>query len=325
MLRCLANSAVEYISCHAKKVLNQLSAAAILLILMSVIGSVHAQARYTQRYDYRIVTTDDTDATRSIVEDLQKKIPSAQVVPDSLIRPTKTKSAISIAIGPLAFRSLLAQGGEGVIVSLFTSSQAYHAIVESMVMPRRTSVTAIYAEPSPLLQLRLVSMLHKKPARVAAILSSKTSYLEPMLRHMASQSGTELSIEYFGKGETLNRVLNRVSDIPFILAMPDSTIYNAENIRNILLTAYRRNQSVIGFSASLVKAGALASVYSDIEDINAQLGEMIAEYESSGKLAEPQFPKYFGTIVNEDVAQSLNIIIDDATKRFSRTPALSQP
>ena len=304
---------------------NRISAGAIFLILTLAVGLVRAERHDTQRYEYQIVTTDDTVATKKIVEDLLKKFPSAQTTPDSINRRSKTKKTVFIAIGPSAFRSVLSQARDGVIVSAFTSSQAYHAILESMPELRTAAITAVYAEPSPSVQLRLVSMLYRKPVKVAVILSNKTSYLEPMFQHIASQSWTDLSIEYYGASETLNRVLTRVADAPVILATPDNTIYNAENIRNILVTTYRRNQSVIGFSAALVKAGALASTYSEIEDINAQVDELIADYEASGKLAEPQFPKYFSTIVNEDVARSLNIVVDDSIKKFSRKPVVRQP
>jgi ABC-type uncharacterized transport system substrate-binding protein len=319
-----AGNAVRYILCRINRVFKRTSMVVVFLTLTFAVELVRAERHDIQRYDFQIVTTDDTDATKKIVEDLRKRFPSAQVEQDSINRRSKAKNTVYIAIGPSAFRSLLSQGRDGIIVSAFTSSQAYHTILESMPDSRTTSVTAVYAEPSPLMQLRLISMLHKKPVKVAVILSSKTSYLEPMFQHVASQSGTELSIEYYSQAETLNRVLNRVTDVPVILATPDSTIYNADNIRNILVTTYRRNQSVVGFSAALVKAGALASTYSDIEDINAQVDELIADYEKSGKLAEPQFPKYFSTIVNEDVARSLNIVVDDSTKKFSRKPALRQ-
>lgn len=318
-------NAVQYVLCYINRVARRISIVVIFLTLTFAVEIVKAERHDNQRYNFQIVTTDDTDATKKIVEDLRKRFSSAQVNSDPNNHRSKAKNTVYIAIGPSAFRQLLSQGRDGVIVSAFTSSQAYHAILEGMPETPKVSVTAIYAEPSPLLQLRLVSMLLKKPVKVAVILSNKTSYLQPMLQRMASQAKTELSIENFSSTDTLNSVLNRLTDVSVILATPDSTIYNAENIRNILVTTYRRNQSVIGFSAGFVKAGALASTYSDIEDINVQLDELIAEYEASGKLAEPQFPKYFSTTINEDVARSLNIIVDESTKKFSRKPPGGQP
>lgn len=299
----------------------------VLLTSFVIVGwSRAADPRETPRNEIQIVTTDESDTTKKVVEDFRKRFPSAQLLSDLTKRRQKKKNTLYITIGPTALRTLLSQGpADGVIVSTYTSSQAYRSIVDSMAPTRPAAITAVYADPAPVVQLRLISMLYKKPVGVAVILSSKTAYLEPILQRAASQTRTELTIENYASGENLNRALNRLADIPTILATPDSTVYNSENIRNILVTTYRRNQPVIGFSAALVKAGALASTYSDIEDINAHVDELISDFEASGKVAEPQFPKYFSVIVNEDVARSLNIVVDDSVKNFSRKPVVRQP
>lgn len=281
-----------------------------------------AESHDAQRHDFQIVTTDDSDTTRRIAQDLRKKFPSAQTLTDPAKRKRGGKDPVYITIGPSALRTLLAQRPEGTIISAFTSSQAYRAILESAPENRTAAITAIYAEPSPSVQLRLISMLYKRAVNTAVILSAKTAYLESALRRVASQMRIPipLTVETLSPDDNLNRVLNRLSDAPVILATPDSTVYNAENFRNILVTTYRNNQAVVGFSTALVKAGALATTYSDIEDIDAQIDELVSDFEASGKLPEPQYPKYFSTLVNEDVARSLNIVVDESVKSFSRKP-----
>jgi hypothetical protein len=297
----------------------------IALVFASFLLSGIAKASDLPGRHVQIAVADNTDTTRRIIESLQKRFPTAQVFMEPYKSASK-KSAIHIAIGPSAFRSLLAQNVGGVIVSTYISSQAYHTILESMPEPRFAPITAVYADPAPANQFQLISMLYKKPVNVAAILSDKTfAYCEPSLQRAAAQTGNVLRVENLSSQNTLNRVLNRLADVPVILATPDNAVYNADNIRNILITAYRRNQSVIGHSVALVNAGALATVYSNIDDINAQIDELIGEFEASGKLPEPRFPKYFSVAVNEDVARSLNIVVDDLAKKFSRKPPVKQP
>ena len=121
-----------------------------------------------------------------------------------------------------------------------------------------------------------------------------------------------------GPDEDINRVLNRVAPADVLLAMPDSGVYNTDTIRNILLSTYRHKQGVIGFSADMVKAGALATTYSDIEDIDAQVAEMAHAFARTGELPPPQFPRYFRTIVNDGVARSLDLDVSPAARSFAR-------
>ena len=67
-------------------------------------------------------------------------------------------------------------------------------------------------------------------------------------------------------------------------------------------------------------AGALASTYSDLEQINAHIADLAGEYLDTGELAAPQFPRYFKTMVNEGVARSLDVKIDPAVRNFSSQP-----
>jgi hypothetical protein len=67
---------------------------------------------------------------------------------------------------------------------------------------------------------------------------------------------------------------------------------------------------------------ACASAYSDVDDIVAHLGEMISEVESTGLLPMPQYPKYFQTQINDSVARSLNVVVDEPARAFSRKPGV---
>jgi ABC-type uncharacterized transport system substrate-binding protein len=130
----------------------------------------------------------------------------------------------------------------------------------------------------------------QKARHVAVLLSDKNAYLLPILRRAAAQTNIELAVEPLSDEHGLNRVLNRVSTASALLAIPDSTIYNAETIRTILITTYRRDQLVFGFSTAFVKAGAAATTYSNIEDIAAQVEELLDDFTASGRVPDAQFP-----------------------------------
>jgi putative ABC transport system substrate-binding protein len=92
-----------------------------------------------------------------------------------------------------------------------------------------------------------------------------------------------------------------------LLAIPDSLIYNNSNIRNILLTTYRRGDPVIGLSHAYVNAGALAAIFSTPEQLAAQTGTTVISFAQTGQLPEPQYPVSFSIAVNQQVARSLEI------------------
>ncbi|TFW25779.1 hypothetical protein E4L96_04845 [Massilia arenosa] len=250
--------------------------------------------------EIEIVTADDSNLTRRIAEDLRQRV---RAIPGSLRKP------IAVTIGPVALRREVTQRTGGVILSAYTSSQVWHAIGATQ---PGVEISGVYAEPNPADQLGLVALLYRRPVRVAAILSSDAAFFRPLL--------PSVSIEPFGEKDDINKVLNRMAQTQVLLALPDRAVFTTENVRNILLSTYRHGQGVIGFSADMVKSGALATTFSDLQDINIQLTEIIAAYALGGDLPPPQFPRYFRTIVNEGVARSLNLALDDGIRHYARRP-----
>lgn len=289
------------------------------MFLLTVFWSTVVCSTEPAGFSICAVIADQSETTKQIVGKLQNKLPVVQVVQYPNLDCTKKQTHVYLAVGPAALRSLLAQGKDGAILSIFTSSQAYRSILESF-PKHRHNVTAIFAEPSPADQLQLISLLYKRRINVAVLLSEKNQYLLPLLKASASQSNIDLSIEPVTSEDDINRTLNKVTNASVILATPDKEIYNAENIRTILTTTYNHDQVVIGFSAAFVKAGALASTYSSIEEMTEQIAEMLNTFAVTGRLSDPQFPKYFSVVINDSVARSLNLIVDDRVRKFQRKP-----
>jgi len=263
----------------------------------------------TQGYRFQIITGDDSAVTHRIAEDLYKRlVPTFAAFRTEL---AQKRRMLYVAIGPTALRDALSRRCDCVVISAYTSSQVWRTVTSRPVKPRRMAITAIYAEPAPADQMRLAALLYGRPVRVGVLLGPDTAFLRPVLHDAAE-------VQMFSPGEDLNHTLNSMTRAEMLLALPDSDIYNAENVRNILLSTYRRKQGVLGFSADMVKVGALATTYSEIEDINAQVAEIASNFVATGELAPPQFPRYFRTIINEGVASSLDLRVTDAARNFAR-------
>lgn len=278
-----------------------------------------AWAVSAQRFDLQIITADQSKSTIMIVDALRARFPGASTASQVGKRRTAGRLSIFLAIGPEALRYLAGVAPGGPVISTFTSHKVFHAVLDKS-PSRNGQITAIYADPSPAQQFQLIGMIYRKPIRVGVILSSENDHILGVLRRSVSERVAEVTYETLAPGEDITRVLTRLADVQAILATPDSVVYNAETIRTILVSTYRRNQALIGFSSAMVKAGALASTFSGIDDIVAQIENMLGDYEATGVLPEPQFPKFFDTVVNEDVARSLNIVISRQVTNFSRKP-----
>lgn len=289
----------------------QLALAAVMAWLSIAGSGAQARAPDTSGYRFQIITADDSSVTRRIADDLYKQL--APIFSGFRTELAQHRRMVLVAVGPVALRNVAARKCDCVVIAAYTSSQVWRTVTTSLQPSRVLSMTAIYAEPSPADQLRLIDLLYKRPVRVAAIVSSNTGFLKPTLQGIAE-------IQHYDPSEDINVVLNRIGKTEVLLAMPDRSVYNTENVRNILLSTYRHNQAVIGFSADMVMAGALATTYSNIEHINAQVADVAAEFVNTGELAPPQFPRYFSTVINEGVARSLEVAVDDAARNFGRRP-----
>jgi ABC-type uncharacterized transport system substrate-binding protein len=107
----------------------------------------------------------------------------------------------------------------------------------------------------------------------------------------------------------LDRLLRR-SDA--MLAIVDPLVFNRNNVRNVLLTAYRNKVPVFGVSEPYTRAGSVAAVYSTPGHIGAQLAEEILAFATVGDagLPTPQFPRYFSVAYNARVARSLDLSLE---------------
>jgi hypothetical protein len=268
--------------------------------------------------DVRIVLGSSGAPGVRVAEQLRSKFPGSQIVGDVSALP-KHGNFRYIAIGPAALESLLAKDIEDPVFALLVPRLSYREILENTGRGRTSHVTAIYAEASPEAQMHLARRLLKRETRIAVLYSPRTTYLLGLLRNAAAQAG--LRVEFIlVDDEGLNRALNQASDSAAILAIPDDSIYNAQNIRTILLSTYQRGQPVLGFSTSLVKAGALGTTYSTVEDMVAQVSEQMQEYSGSNRIPAAQYPKYFSVLINDSVSRSLDIVVDDNARKYERKP-----
>ena len=162
-------------------------------------------------------------------------------------------------------------------------------------------------------QLALIKTVLPETKKVGVLLGPASSQYLDVLKDEADQLGLTLMDENVSNDADLIPKLKKLLDSSeAMLAIPDRSIYNRETAESILLTSYRHQKPMFGYSQSYVKAGALASVYSSTKQIARQAVEIaIKSQPASNQLPSPQIPKYFSVAINQQVAHSLNIAIAD--------------
>lgn len=292
------------------------------LLLVAAVGWP-SSAPAAARSEVRVITSDDTPATRQVVETLKGRFPSLVVGSDPRNFVQRKGSGIYLAVGPAALQAALASDLQAPVISLFTSSQVFHQILAGAAVGSRRTITAVYAEASPEHQLRLISAIFQRRVSVGVLLTPGTAHLEPLLARAARDADVEIQARHVDPGANIVREFARIGTADVLLALPDPSLFSADSIRNILESTYRRAQPLVGFSQGMVTAGALASAYSSLEDIVVQSEELVAEWET-GRTPEPRYSTYWRIAINDNVARSLNILIADGVRALGRRP-LARP
>lgn len=175
----------------------------------------------------------------------------------------------------------------------------------------------------PLIRQALTGKAILPQATKIALLATADSVelYEPLLDELPA-FGMSAQVFLVEKSDNLIPTLVRALGYgDFVLAAPDSAIYNPRTIKHILLTAYRRNQIVIGPTQAYVKAGSLASSYAPFPEMVQLASKFLETYFETGEFPPPSYPDQFRVAINKQVARSLNIPLpsrEDVAERVDR-------
>lgn len=163
--------------------------------------------------------------------------------------------------------------------------------------------------PSIQRQLALIKALKPQAGHVGVFYSADRAAEVEQAKLLAADLDIEILAAPLNDPLNWDRSALRVlkqSDI--VLGINDRKIYNATNIRSILMRLYRANRPLIGPDKPYVKAGAVASTYSGVSDTLKAAAELL---NSDAKWKRVINNQYFRVSVNRQVARSLQISLDE--------------
>lgn len=263
--------------------------------------------------DLRILHLPEFQAGRAAVQALRVRFPGAQAESDPSVFEARKAPPLYVSVGPGALKRALGAELKAPLISLFTAHQTWRQLTGADLRERSPFQSALHAEASSAAQLQLAATLFERRVSVAVVLSEASAHLEKPLKQAAAAWGVDLLLERGVSAGELVRALNRIGHAQALLAVPDATLYNPDTLRAVLESTYRRGMPVLGFSAATVAAGTLGSALCTVEDVVADLAELIDSLppQPLPTLPEPRSPRYWRVSINESVARSLGIQLSD--------------
>lgn len=221
-----------------------------------------------------------------------------------------------IAVGMKAATDF-ASPNSAAVFNTFVPKEGYAKLQQQF--PKRTNpYSAIYLDQPIERQIELIRAALPNIHHLGILYSSPPNDLR-RLRIKSTEQHLILHEQLVNAEVSLPVALqNILRDSEVILALPDSDVYNASTIRNILLASYRAKTPIIGFSSSFVRAGALCAVFSTPEQIATQTAHVIKQYADSHALPVASHSSEFEVLVNLQVTRSLELNIPSSSELHSQ-------
>ncbi len=170
-------------------------------------------------------------------------------------------------------------------------------------VPSRLSL--LWSDPPLERQLRLSRILLPEAKRIGVLYDDHSEFLLQELRQAAQPLGLEIVSERWDDTSDSRPLQHLLKNSDVLLGLDDPDLYNPKTAKNLLLTSYARQMALIGPNAAFVKAGSLATTYSDQSDWLAILDTLLDRPPASWP--RTYYPHRFKVSGNPQVARSLGM------------------
>ena len=291
---------------HARRALG--GAVLTLLAVLSV-SFQPAYAQPTSASQVYLVGSENSALNRRMLTLLEEALGSAVNIRSFDSGQTSQDNTTPvIALGPKAFSRVRQENRHVPILALLVDQ----SFISGYAGRSEGSVSGILYNPPLIRQAVAGKEILPHATRVAMLARPETVELYESLVDELPAYGLRARVFVVSSdNDLIPTLIHALNYGDFILAAPDSGIYNPRTIKHILLTAYRRNRIVIGPSQAYVKAGSLASTYTPLTEISKLAAKYIEQYRSDGQFPPPAYPDVFRIELNDQVARSLNIPLPD--------------
>ena len=225
-----------------------------------------------------------------------------------------------VAVGARA-ASMLASSPAGapVLVTLLPKDAFERLVAGSRREGVSRSMSAVYLDHPLARQFDLIRLAMPEAQRIGVLLGPEARLRFGELQSAALGNRLKLSTQLVAQDGDLAPALQKLlPEIDLLLALPDPAVLNAGTIQMVLLSAYRHQRPLVGFSAAYTRAGAVLSLYSTPRQIGRQAADMLRFALSAGRLPAPQYPRNDEVSTNPHVARSLGLSLESEERLLQR-------
>ena len=260
----------------------------------------------TNAADILLTGVEDSAGVQSFTEALRELRPADRVrfrpladmpLPGKLPGDTRL---ILLDLPSLDWRLQDAQGPATLVLRI-SRLQAREHLGEAL--PPHLSL--LWSDPPLDRQLRLIRILLPQARRIGVLYDRHSEFLLKDLRLAARPLGLELVTERWDNTHDSRPLQTLLKNSDVLLGLDDPDLYNSKTAKNLLLSSYARQLALIGPNAGFVKAGSLASSYSDQNDWLVILDQLLDRPPATWP--RTYYPPRFKVSSNPQVARSLGI------------------
>lgn len=226
-------------------------------------------------------------------------------------RLAESKPAVAVVTGaPLVEAALAAKSG-ATIVHLMVPNAAD----ASFAAGRSERVCGIACDVAPSVLVEWVRRTAPEARRIAVLRGDATARTVEALVAEGRKQGLEI-VGLDVDRDRFAEATAKLDEARFdgALMIPDSSVYNSQNVEHLLLWGVRRKKPVWGFSGKIVRAGAFASVHVEPDEIGRETAELVRAILADANAAREvlAYPAHYGRAVNTRTAELIGIPLDAA-------------
>lgn len=241
------------------------------------------------------------------------------------VRHAARNGELLVPLGTSAAEYVASQPDRGSTLFALIPSDTFQHLRDCCIDEDDRPVSAVFVDQPIEQQLRLTRALLPNARRLGALLGPTSLQRAEEIRESANRLGFDIRMETVTDEQAIGIALRRIAaEVDALLAVPDPLVFQRSTISNILLASYRHELPVIGYSEGLVRAGATAAVFADIEQLAETAARKTLAYYESRVLEPSCFALDFSVSLNREVLRSLRLPVP-SERALKQTLAREQP